>query len=146
MRRLRASRFHLVFTAALVCLLSCAVAPPFNATAYQYAISLKVESLALMEKAADPYSGHEAEVKALNLELQKAYEFSKGRRKNEITTRQWEILLDPGRNLLGGFFSRWERESTLNPVFIAEAKELVSDAFDKISGLESERIKPGDVQ
>jgi len=35
---------------------------PFNQTAYEYATSLKVEALALMDKATEPYTNHQEEV------------------------------------------------------------------------------------
>ena len=99
-----------------------------------------------MEKATEPFEDHRDEVAALTIELAKAYEFAKGRPKNEISTRQWEILKDPERNLLGGFLARWERDSTLNRAFVDAQKGIVSDAFDTIIGLESGKIKPDDVQ
>ncbi len=99
-----------------------------------------------MGKATEPYAEHEQEAQALQLEVEKAYEFARGRPNNEISTKQWEILMDPGRNLLGGFLKRWKEESTLSAAFIVRAKDLVGDAFDTIIGLESGKIKPNDVQ
>lgn len=113
----------------------------FDETAYQKATSLKVESLRLMDQATEPYREHQTEVRYLRIELEKAYEYAKGRPKNQISTRQWTILMDPERNLLAGFLKRWEVESALNPVFVREAQGLVSDAFDTIINLESGKIK-----
>lgn len=39
-----------------------------------------------------------------------AYEYAKGRPKNAISARQWEILKGPNRHLLGGFLQRWKLE------------------------------------
>jgi hypothetical protein len=137
------SLFALLFGATIACgpLIS-----PFDHTAYEYAISLKVESLALMDKAAEPYVNHEREVKDLMLQVEKAYEYAKGRPKNEITAKQWEILKDPDRNLLGGFMKYWREKSQVSNVFIKEAKGLVADAFDMISGLESKKLKLSDIK
>jgi hypothetical protein len=74
---------------------------------YEQATSLKVESLA------------------------------RGRPGNEISARQWEILISPDRNLLGGFLSCWEKESALSEAFIGEERGIVADAFDTTIGLES---------
>jgi hypothetical protein len=118
---------------------------PYSSTAYEQATSLKVESLALMDRATEPYPGHAQDVTALWLALQKAHEYARGRPRNEISARQWSILLDAERNLLGGFLARWREQSTLSPVFVTEAKGLVSEAFDLIIGLESGKIRPSDV-
>ncbi|HAS53144.1 MAG: hypothetical protein A2X56_08640 [Nitrospirae bacterium GWC2_57_13] len=113
----------------------------FDQTAYEYAISLKVDSLAMMNKATETYADHEKEVKDLMHQVEKAYEYAKGRRKNSIAATQWEILKDPDRNLLGGFIKYWSKNSKVDRVFIQETKGLVSDAFDVISGLESKKPK-----
>lgn len=130
----------------LLALFACSYISPYSHFAYQQATSLKVEALALMDQATDLYENYETEIKELKSKIEKAYEYDKGRPKNEISTRQWEILKDPNRNLLGGFIKRWENEKKLSPFFIKEAKGLVSDAFDTISGLESGKIKKGDVK
>ena len=87
-----------------------------------------------------------SDVYSLKIELSKAVEFAKGRPNNEISTKQWEILTDENRNLLGGFLKRWEEEDTLSPMFVDEAKKIISDAFDTIIGLESGKIKPSEIQ
>ena len=120
----------------------CASIAPFSLTAYEQATSLKVESLSLMSKATEPYRNHREQALVLLERIDKAYEFARGRPDNEFTARQWEILKDPGGRLLGGYLRRWERDSTLRPVFIDEAKGLVADAFDTIIGLESGKVKP----
>jgi hypothetical protein len=98
-----------------------------------------------MERATEPYAAHEREVADLVMRLTEAYEYARGRPDNEISTRQWEILMDSTRNLLGGFLARWRREGTLGQLFVREAGGLVSDAFDTIIGLESGKIRRSDV-
>lgn len=132
---------------ALCCLLPLAIgcAPrlaPFSELAYEQAISLKVDALALTSHATEPFARHREAVADLTLRVEKAYEFARGRPRNEISAQQWDILRDPERNLLGGFLRRWETASTLSPVFIEEARRLIADAFDTIIGLESGKIKP----
>ena len=125
---------------------ACSYTAPYSQFAYEQTISLKVEALELMEKATETYASHAADVQNLETNLEKAYEYAKGRPKNEISTKQWQILIDPDRNLLGGFLKRWKAKSTLSPTFIKEAKGLVSDAFDTISGLESGKINSNQIQ
>jgi hypothetical protein len=96
--------------------------------------------------ATTPYLDSVDEIAYLETELTKAYEFSKGRPDNEISTRQWEILINPDGNLLGGFLKRWEEEETLSQMFVTEMQVLVSDGFDTIIGLESGKISPSEIK
>lgn len=122
--------------------LSCASISLYSEVAYKQATSLKVESLAVMDIAVEEYADNKAKVESLEIKLNKAYEYAKGRPKNEISARQWQILIDPNRNLLGGFLKRWKQEGALSKIFVEEAKGIIVDAFDTIIGLESGKIKP----
>lgn len=113
----------------------------YDKVAYQQATSLKVDSLIIMDKAVEQYSEHEKAIGDLNIKIEKAYEYARGRPKNEIITGQWEMLKDPNRHLLGGFLKRWQDKGRLSTVFVKEAKGNVSKAFDQIIGLESGLIK-----
>jgi hypothetical protein len=118
----------------------------FSPVAYEQATSLKVDALAVMDRATEPYAEHRAEAESLGVRLAKAYEFAKGRPKNDLSARQWQILIDPERHLLGGFLARWKKEAKLSTTFVTEAKGLVSDAFDTVIGLESGKLKPDQVR
>ena len=83
MYRLRQS-LTVVFIAFL--LAACETISPFSPKAYEVATSLKAESLALMEKATEPAVSQTAAIQALQLNLEKAYEYAKGRPKNEVST------------------------------------------------------------
>lgn len=124
---------------------ACSSISTFSPFAYEQAISLKVESMGIMDKATGDFSANREAVEDLKMKLKKGYEYSKGRADNEISTKQWEILISPDRSLLGGFLKRWEDEGTLSSTFVSNAKGLVGDAFDTIIGLESGKIKPSDV-
>lgn len=134
----------IIFFAGII-LSSCSSVSVFSPEAYQQAVNLKVESLDLMSFATLPYPDFEEEVAFLNTELDKAYEYAKGRPNNEISTRQWEILINPDGNLLGGFLKRWEEEVTLSAMFVTEMQGMVGDAFDTIIGLESGKIDPSEI-
>lgn len=138
--------FSLALVLVLLCFHACSYISPYSHFAYQQATSLKAEALALMDKATEPYANHEEQISELETELEFAYEYAKGRPKNELSTKQWQILKDPNRNLLGGFIKRWKEESTLSSEFIREARGIVADAFDTISGLESGKIKKSEVK
>jgi hypothetical protein len=132
----------LLFTKAiLISVISCgALIAPYNETAYENATKLKVESLALMDKATEPYSEHQQEVEELMIKIDQAYEFSKGLPKNELSTKQWQILMDPDRNLFGGFIKMWKEKSTLSQPFVDNMKRQVSKGYDQIIELESAKI------
>ncbi len=112
---------------------------PYSLTAYQYATSLKVETLALMDKAQEPYASHRQDVEALFVELQKAHEYAKGIPNNDLTARQWAILINKDGDLIGRFFTRWQERGALSDVFITEFKGPVADAFDEIICLEANK-------
>ncbi len=125
--------------------LSCSMISPFNQRAYEQATELKVEALSLMDKAVRPFSEYRSEVSLFRLNVEKAYEYAKGLPKNSFTAKQWEILKDPNRKLLGGFLKRWEEKSKLSEVFIQEAKTQVAEGFDTIIELESGKRKPEEI-
>jgi len=106
---------------------------------------MKVDALRLMQQAEEPAADHERRIATLKRDLDRAWEFAKGRPRNEHSARQWEIMRDPEAHLLGGFLAHWEQEGTLSPVFIFESQRLISRAFDAIIGLESGKLKPSDV-
>jgi len=139
-----AVRFRLFLLAVCGQLWACTPSiAPYSVTAYKYAIDLKVDSVKLMERAEEPYSTYRKNITSLKIKLEKAFEFAKGRPRNEYSARQWQILLDPSQHLLGGFLKRWERSGTQSAPFIQESIGIVSKAFDTIIGLESGKIKVG---
>lgn len=125
-----------------IMILSCTpVIGPFSPTSYQNATTLKAETLALMDKATEPYDAHVKDADRLFVELNKAYEYDKGLMANNITTKQWEILIKKDGDLIGSFFSIWAKNKPngLSPVFISEFRQLVSDSFDELICLEANK-------
>ena len=120
----------------------CSLIAHYDQVAYEHATSAKVDTLSLMDKATGSYDSHEKEIDALAIELDKAYEYDRGRALNKITVAQWDVLRDPNRNLVGGFLKLWKAKGSLSAVFIAEKKKQIGDAFDQIIQLESGKTKP----
>jgi len=112
---------------------------PYSPTAYQNATSLKATTLALMEKAKQPYVRHQKEVESLLVEIDKAYEFVNGIPSNSISAKQWYILKKPDGDLLGKFFRRWKEKGTLKQTYIDEFKDQIAAAFDEIICLEANK-------
>lgn len=131
----------LSWVALLFTLAACTTIAPFSQRAYEQATSLKVDALILIDKASEPYSSHKQAVDLLKINIEKAFEYAKGRQKNEVTTNQWAIIKDPTRNSLGGFLKRWEDKSQLDKIFISEAKVIIADGFDAVIELESGKQK-----
>jgi hypothetical protein len=143
--RQRTSRgWSLLCVALLSSWQACSTISTYDQYAYTQTTSLKVEALSLMGKASRDAASQNEAIEQLLLNVEKAYEYEKGRPKNELTTRMWDVLKSPDRNLLGGFVKRWREKKRLSQAFIEEAKELVAEAFDLISGLESQKIKEDD--
>lgn len=124
----------------------CITISQYDQAAYEHAVNAKVDTLTLMRKATASYDEHRKEIESLTMELDKAYEYDRGRPLNQVTITQWSILRDPDRNLLGGFLKMWKANSTLSSTFIAEKKAQIADAYDQIIELESGKLKPSQLK
>jgi hypothetical protein len=138
---------------ALVCVVLFALAAGYGCAAvaptgpvqspevHKTAVDLKVEALNLMAKATEPYSQHQAAAEKFQMDMEKAYEFSRSIPKNEITSQQWALMKDPNQRLMGGFLKRWREKSTLSPTYIEEQQRLIGEGFDQIIQLEASKPK-----
>lgn len=108
---------------------------------YQKTTELKVEASKLMDEATSPYSIHTKEVEALLLNIEKLTEYEKNKPNNEITFSIWKVLNDKEKNLLAGFFKRWETKGILSQPFLEESKKQVLDAFDLLIQYEIKKDK-----
>jgi len=113
----------------------------YNPRSYENAVSLKVETLALMSRAVTPYSENVDRIERLSIDIDIAYEYVKGIDNNTLSVKQWEIVKKRDGKLLGKFFRKWEEKGTLKPFFINEFKGLISDSFDEIICLEMNKNK-----
>jgi len=114
---------------------------PYNQYSYERAIEIKQQSLALLEKATQPYEEYAEQVEGLFIDLKVMLEYVRGIPKNELTVEQWEIMANPDGYLLGGMLMRWKEQGTLSGVFIEEAQSQISEGFDSIINLEREKLK-----
>lgn len=129
-----------VFIISLV-LVACSSVSVFNEYAYRDAVAVKVEALQLMEKGTEEYTLYQKEAEQVIVKAKKAYEYEKGRANNEITTKMWEIMISPERNLLGGYLKRWKEKGKMGEEFVKQSGIQVAEAFDYIIGFESKKIK-----
>jgi len=131
---------------AVLLLGACKTISGYDQYAYAQGTALKVDALNLMDKATENFSSQQTGIDDINTRIEKAYEYEKHRPKNGITVKMWELLKNPDRNLFGGFLKRWKEKTTLSATFISEAKIQVSEAFDMIVELESQKIKETDAK
>ena len=113
----------------------------FDQYSYQQAISIKVESLNLMDEAAGLYTEHVSDIETLQLDLQKIVEYEKNKPDNEVSYAMWKTIANKDRNLLAGFLKRWKEKNQLSQVFVDEAKIQVSEAIDLIIKYEANKNK-----
>lgn len=139
-------RMQLIVAIAIGILSGCTTTAPFSQKAYEQATALKVEALTAMTKATEPFTSHKQDITTLKINIEKAYEYAKGRPMNSETTDQWALIKDPSRNSFGGFLKRWEDKTSLEEKFIEQAKGIVSDGFDTVIELESGKRKPNATQ
>jgi hypothetical protein len=125
----------------LLAFAACSTISTYDQTAYLQAVNTKVDALALMAKAVEPYTNYRNEVAQFLIELDKAYEYERGRPLNTDTIKQWDILRDPNGDLLGGFLKEWKEDGKLLPVYVERKTAQIGKAFDQIIQLESGKIK-----
>jgi len=136
----RKSLFVIVFALVLSSCQSLKTAV-FDQYSYQQAVSIKVESLNLMNDATKSYSASEVEVEELLLDLQKMVEYEKNKPDNEVSFAMWNVLANKDKNLLAGFFKRWKADGQLSETFTNEAKLQISEAVDLIIKYEAHKNK-----
>jgi hypothetical protein len=114
-----------------------------DTVAYEKATSLKVDALAVMEKAKGngKYEDSQAKVEELQGNLQKTYEFVRGTPNNTLVTEMWGKMVDPKAQLLAGFLDDWKSKGSLGDYFVKEKIEQIGKAFDQIIELEAAKNK-----
>ena len=85
-------KFYWIFLLAL--LINCKpTIALYDQYAYTQATSLKVDMQNLaLESESTSYDAAKPDIDKVNTELQKAYEYNKGRNLNSLSTRQYEIF------------------------------------------------------
>lgn len=113
----------------------------YDQYSYQQTTAIKVEALSVMNKATTPFSNNKEVVEKLLLDVDKLVEYEKNKPNNEITYAMWQILMNKEKNLLRGFFKRWEEKGSFTPVFLEESKKQVTDALDLLIQYEVKKDK-----
>lgn len=120
---------------------ACNTALYFDQYAYKESISVKVDALALMDKANEDYSKYQDKIEKIKLDMLKIYEYEKYRPNNIESNKMWAIMINPDKHLFFGFLNLWHEKSSLSKVFIIESKLQMEEAFDVIIKFEKKKIK-----
>lgn len=135
---------HLRFTPLVALLLCLSCAPsiaPFDQASIDRTVTLRVETLSLMDKAIHPFLQYSEDVEELFLKLEVAQELARIRPKNQETWQQWELMTNPETGTIRSFFSSWERDTTRSATMISNKKKTVGAGFDEILKLEKQKLK-----
>ena len=138
--------FRIILLSAFISIVFYACNKPLIASydqyAYTQATSLKVDIQNLIQKSDSvKYTDAADEINRVTVEIQKAYEYSKGRSQNSISTKQYEILLSDA-DFYKKFLSTWKAQGTESPTAASEASIKAGQLIDKIIELENGKNKP----
>ena len=127
----------------LLLLLGCATAP-FDPAAYQSAVQLKFETLALIDRSSERYAAHKAGAEALAGKYAEAYDAAAKLAGNQAAAEQWLAIRDPQGSSAGGVLQSWKQKGPLRPAVRAEKKRAVTRHFDRLICLEASKQTPSD--
>ncbi len=113
----------------------------YDQYAYTQATSLKVDmqNLALESQNAN-YNDATADITKVNTELQKAYEYNKGRDLNSLSTKQYEILLSEN-DFYKQFLNNWKSSGKESATFAQNVSDKIGQLMDQIIKLENGKNK-----
>jgi hypothetical protein len=114
----------------------------YDQYAYTQATSLKVDmqNLALESQNVN-YNDATADINKVNTELQKAYEYNKGRDLNSLSTKQYEILLSEN-DFYKQFLNNWKSSGKESAAFAQNVSDKIGQLMDQIIKLENGKNKP----
>jgi hypothetical protein len=136
----RSRRWSLAAGSALSILLAgCLVhlVSYYDSVSYQRLTDLKAAVSVLFDELAQDPTGRTGrkEMAALRLEIEKAYEYEKGKAKNDETAAQLAAI----RDLYGRIFALLQQQGKLSPAYLMDKKEQMMAAFDL--AIRTERTK-----
>jgi len=113
----------------------------YDQYAFTQATSLKVDLQNLVQESPTvSFVEAKADIEKINVELKKAYEYSKGRSKNTLSTDQYLILLSDN-HLYKTFLKTWNLQGKLSLVGADEISNKIGQLMDQIIQLESGKRK-----
>jgi hypothetical protein len=122
-------------------LLLSACAPVYSPYIYDQTAELKIQSLAIINKATESFEKNKLKIELLKSDLESIQLQEQMRKHNNIKVKQWNLLLDPKGYLLYGTLNKWQRDTTMTEEFINLQRKLLGEAFDLIQETEKQRLK-----
>jgi len=114
----------------------CQTITTYDEHAYALQTSVLADILKLLDVANTPYDTNADQIKAVTLNMERAYEYDRSRPLNQIQVQQWKLM----RGLFYRVLTLWQSEQTLKPAYITEKKLQMASAMDQITSLESGKV------
>jgi hypothetical protein len=113
----------------------------YDQYAYTQATSLKVDlqNLAL-ESDSISFETAKPDIDKVDIELQKAYEYNKGRDNNSISSKQYEILLADD-HFYKSFLKDWKAKGKESAIMSQNISEEIGDLMDQVIKAENGKNK-----
>jgi hypothetical protein len=118
----------------------CQTISTYDEHAYALQTSCLADILKLLDVADEPYSDNTDQIKAVTLNVERAYEYDRGRPLNQIQIAQWNIIRDPAQGSFAGFLAHWKDKGQLSLTYITEKKKQIAVQFDAITSLEAGKM------
>jgi len=118
----------------------CQSISTYDEHAYALQTSCLADILKLLDVADTPYENNADQIKAVTLNVERAYEYDRGRPLNQIQVAQWKIIRDPGQGSFAGFLAHWKSKGQLSEVYITEKKKQIAIQFDAMTSLEAGKL------
>ncbi len=120
----------------------------YDQFAYAQTTALKVDVLNLIDKSTGAYTAHQPEIVKVTSDMLKVIEYEKHRPTNGITVKMWNLMIDSTlqKGIIGRYLVSWKNDNTKSETIINEVKQQVSEGFDLIADLESQKMKPSDAR
>ncbi len=113
----------------------------YDQYAYTQATSLKVDMQNLaLESDSVSYDVAKPDIDKVNVELQKAYEYNKGRDNNSLSTKQYEILISDA-HFYKSFLGNWKTKGKESEALATDASNKIAELMDQIIKLENGKNK-----
>lgn len=113
----------------------------YDQYAYTQATSLKVDMQNLAsESSTITYADAKTDIDKVNVELQKAYEYNKGRDKNSLSAKQYSILISDA-HFYKTFLNNWKKKGMENAALAEDVSKQIGNLMDQIIKLENGKNK-----
>ncbi|MEW4922927.1 hypothetical protein [Algibacter sp. 2305UL17-15] len=125
-------------TIMAVTLVSCSSL--YDHFTYTETIETKLEAITLIDRSDTPFADSQVQIDDLKNQMEKMVIYEKGKDKNELTKKMWE-LISSDKHLMGSYLKLWEEKGSLNTAFKEEAKPQIEEAFNLMILYEEKKDK-----